>query len=54
MVFAARLFARLLMETMTVVLEPGASVPLVLERVVQVFVLEAVQPIEPPPIFFKV
>jgi hypothetical protein len=49
-----RLFALLLIETVTVVVAFAASVPLVEERVVQVCVLEAVQLREAPPVFCSV
>ena len=48
------MLASLLMETVTVVLAPAASVPLVEERLTQVCTFEAVQFIELPPVFCSV
>ena len=44
----------LLMDTVTVVFPPAANVPLVAERLTQLFPLEAVQFIELPPALERV
>jgi len=48
---AARLFALLLIDTVTVVLAPPASVPLVEKRLSQVCATDAVQLMELLPVF---
>jgi hypothetical protein len=48
---ATRLFALLLIDTVTVVLAPAARLPLLDERSTQAAVLDALQPIDNPPVF---
>ena len=51
---ALRLLAAVLMETVTVALPPGAKVPLLDERLSQLWVFAALQLIEIPPEFWRV
>ena len=49
-----RLLALLLIEAVTVVVAPGAKVPLVDDRVTHAWPFDAVQLIEIPPVFWRV